>query len=174
VIYELPFGGSLTGVKKVLVKGWQVNALAAWETGLPFTVTNTTDVAGTLPGDNQDDRPNVVGNPRLGHPTQSEWFNTAAFQIQPVGTLGNERRNQIYGPHYGHLDMSLFKDFPFLHDRGTVQFRVESFNLTNTPTFANPTTTNLEVGSGSGFGTISATNGNYTPRVLQFVLKVQF
>ncbi len=174
VIYELPFGKSSTGAKGLLAKGWQVNALAVWETGLPFTITNTTDIAGTLPGDNQVDRPNVVGNVRLGHPTQGEWFNTAAFQVQPVGTLGNERRNQIYGPPYGHLDMSLFKDFPFLHDRGIVQFRVESFNLSNTPTFANPMAASLELGSGSGFGTLSATNGNYTPRVLQFVLKVQF
>jgi hypothetical protein len=61
-----------------------------------------------------------------------------------------------------------------LHHRGIVKFRVEPFNLSNAPTFANPTMTYLELGSGSGFGIISATNGNYTPRVLQFVLKVQF
>jgi hypothetical protein len=187
-IYELPFGKTLKGVQGLLAKGWQVNALVAWETGLPFTVINSTDVAGTMPGDNDDDRPNMSGSAKLSHRSNKEWFNTSAFNVQSAGYLGNEWRNQLYGPHYEHLDMSFFKGIPVFKE-GTVQFRAECFNLTNTPTFAAPNATiygdpgvsgaNGDNGSSAtnvaaGFGAISATNANYTPRVFQVALKLQF
>jgi hypothetical protein len=80
-------------------------------------------------------------------------------------------------PHYGHLDLSLFKEFPFLNDRYKLQFRAESFNLTNTPTFGVPNLTvysTAAANEAAGFGTISAMNTNYAPRQLQFALKLQF
>jgi hypothetical protein len=192
-IYQLPFGKTLNGARGLLAKGWQVNALVAWETGLPFSVLNSTDVAGTMPNDSDDDRPNMSGSAKLSHPSKKEWFNTSVFNVQSAGYLGNERRNQLYGPRYEHLDMSLFKDIPVFKD-GIVQFRAECFNLTNTPTFANPADsgTNEEIfgnpgvsgangdngasatNVAAGFGAISATNANYTPRVFQVALKLQF
>jgi hypothetical protein len=135
----------------------------------------------------------MSGSAKLSHPSKKEWFNTSVFNVQSAGYLGNERRNQLYGPRYEHLDMSLFKDIPVFKD-GIVQFRAECFNLTNTPTFANPADsgTNEEIfgnpgvsgangdngasatNVAAGFGAISATNANYTPRVFQVALKLQF
>jgi hypothetical protein len=56
-----------------------------------------------------------------------------------------------------------------------VQFRVEAFNISNTPSFyiANSNSSNQAFGN-AAFGSISATDPNYTPRQYQFVLKVLF
>lgn len=185
VIYALPFGRTLNGAKALAAKGWQVNALDVWETGIPFTAVSSSDLSGTEPGDGNADRPNVIGKARLSGKSQSinEWFNVAAFQIQNAGTLGNERRNQLYGPHYSHLDLSLFKDFPLRQNWGKVQFRAECFNLTNTPAFGfpnnvmsgNPGDLGSSAGNGgSGFGSIYSMSANYLPRAYQFALKLQF
>jgi hypothetical protein len=185
VIYALPFGAAMKGARALAFKGWQVNALAVWETGFPFTVVSSSDLSGTEPGDGQADRPNVIGKVRLSGKNQSknEWFNVAAFQLQDAGTLGNEERNQLYGPHYTHLDLSLFKDFPVRGDWGKVQFRAESFNLTNTPAFGFPSNVmsgnpgDLGSSSGnssSGFGSIYSMSANYQPRAYQFAVKLQF
>jgi hypothetical protein len=95
---------------------------------------------------------------------------------QPVGTVGNTARNSLYGPHFRHIDLSLFKDFP-INERLKVQFRAESFNITNTPSFYMDNNVNsgpgTRLGNGS-FGQITSTDPNYVPRQLQFALKMQF
>jgi hypothetical protein len=47
--YELPFGNSLTGISKKIAAGWQVNARAAYQTGLPFSVYNNSALSNTGP-----------------------------------------------------------------------------------------------------------------------------
>ncbi len=110
----------------------------------------------------------MSGRATLGSPSKTEWFDTTKFSVQAVGTLGNERRNQLSGPHYEHLDFSLFEDLSAFQE-GTLQFRAECFNLTNTPTFANPNATIYPAG-GRGFGTISSVNANYSQRMFQQAL----
>jgi hypothetical protein len=53
-------------------------------------------------------------------------------------------------PNTVHFDLSVFKNF-HLKERWTLQFRVEFFNLTNTPSFAAPNATR----GPPAFGTIS-------------------
>ncbi len=48
--YELPFGRSFTGAMKMVLAGWQVNGVASWRTGLPFTVTNAATRSNTSTG----------------------------------------------------------------------------------------------------------------------------
>ncbi len=121
-----------------------------------------------------NDRPNTIADPRTGPHTLTHFFNTAAFAPQPLGTIGNTQRNSLFGPHFRHVDLSVFKDFP-VTERATIQFRVESFNISNTPSFfiANNNSSNQQFGN-AAFGTISATDPNYTPREYQFVLKAIF
>jgi hypothetical protein len=120
------------------------------------------------------DRPNQIGDARLGHKTLSKFFNTAAFAPQPLGTIGSTQRNSMFGPNFRHVDLSLFKNFP-VGERLNLQFRAETFNISNTPSFfiGNNNTSNQEFGN-AAFGTISATDPNYTPRQYQFALKAQF
>ena len=68
------------------------------------------------------------------------------------------------------MDFSLFKDFPFT-ERFKLQFRAESFNLTNTPQYSVGSIGN-EQGSGN-FGRIGSTLPG-TARNLQFALRFMF
>ena len=163
--YELPFGASATGAAKALIGGWQVNGVMYLQSGLPFNVTNSTQRANTSGG---ADRPNLVGNPELDNPTVDQWFNTAAFAPQPINTIGNAPRNPLHGPPQRRLDLSLFKDVA-LTGAAKLQLRVEVYNVTDTPSFANP---NASLGA-PGFGSITST-GNSIPRQAQFAAKLLF
>jgi hypothetical protein len=163
--YELPFGRSLTGAIGQLLANWQVNALAAWQSGLPVNITNATARTNT----GGADRPNLIGDPNISNPTYTQWFNTAAFQAQPVNTIGAAvvGRNSVRGPNQRRLDLSLFKDLK-LTAAARLQLRIEAYNVLNAVNFANP---NGVLGN-AAFGTISITVG--TPRQIQFAAKVLF
>jgi hypothetical protein len=167
--YVLPFGKDLTGVKGILGKGWQMNGLYAYVTGSPFSVTNASNRSGTRPGTSNSDRPNQIGSSYLSQRSVAEWFNTSAYVGQAIGQVGTERRNQIFGPSFQHLDLSLFKSLP-ITEHINFEFRTEAFNVANTTGFANP---GASLGA-SGFGAISTTAFAYTPRVIQFAGKIQF
>ena len=69
--------------------------------------------------------------------------------------------------------MSIFKDFAAT-ERVNIQFRAESFNVSNTPSYIiNLGSGNAQLGNPS-FGTISNYDTNYNPRTYQFALKAQF
>ncbi len=190
--YELQFGQTFTGLEKLAFAGWQVNTIAVWQSGKPFSIINSgngvdatispyngqTESYGnraTPQNNGGNDRPNLVGNPHLAHKTLTEFFNTAAFAPQPVGTIGTVQRNSLFGPHFRHFDVSLFKDFP-LTGRMNLQFRAEAFDVTNTPNwFINNNGGNGSTQLGNAaFGTVAGTDPNYVPRELQFALKLQF
>ena len=73
------------------------------------------------------------------------------------------------GPPIRRLDFSIFKEFP-LTETTRFEFRAESFNLTNTPTFAAPGSLNyLDT---VNFARISSTSdAPNDARELQFALK---
>lgn len=175
VDYQIPFGKSLKGAEAQVLRGWEVNGLYSFESGLPFTVTDSLDTQDT-PGLNQgNERPNALA---LQPFTQSlnEWFNISDFAMQTAGTAGNEGRNQFFSPAAKRLDFSVFKNFP-LREAMSLQFRTEIFNLTNTPSFAPPGTAISSFSGGvpasaGNFGRITTTNAFYTPRDIQFALKL--
>jgi hypothetical protein len=170
IAWNVPLGQNSRGVKALAEKGWVFNVLGVWGTNLPFTVLDVNDVSNTNPGATGAERPNQIGNPDLAsHKSVHEFFNTAAFAAQTTGTLGNERRNQLYGPHSRHADVSLFKNFT-IHESINGQFRTEAFNVTNTANFANP---NAQLGNGK-FGQLTNLTGSYVPREIQFALRIQF
>ena len=71
----------------------------------------------------------------------------------------------------------LYKMFP-IHENIKLQFRAESFNLLNTPSFSNPATTirtyTNGIGSSTADAAISSTRPSAIPRQLQFVLRLIF
>ncbi len=192
--YELQYGRNFTGVKRFALSGWQTNMIAIAQSGKPFSIINSGGNSGPNNNDQTvengklqgygnravpqnsggNDRPDTIADPRLGQKSLTEFFNTAAFAPQPLGTIGNTQRNSLFGPNFRHVDLSLFKNFP-VTERLNVQFRVESFNISNTPNFfiANNNSGNQSFGN-NAFGTVSATDPNYTPRQYQFALKAQF
>ena len=65
------------------------------------------------------------------------WFDTTAF-ARPTGVrFGTVGRNTMRGPGVVNADLSLFRTFK-VTEKINLQFRGESFNLSNTPHFANP------------------------------------
>ncbi len=166
VNYELPFGKHLSGAAGVFAKGWQVNAIAVLQSGPPFTVQNGAPRANTGGGD----RPNQIAVAALSSSERSvaRWFNTSAFVAQPLFQIGNEGRNTLYAPGLRTLDFSVFKEFELM-ERARLQFRAESFNVTNHPNLGIP-------GNALGTATLGVISdtGNALPRNIQFALKLLF
>ena len=125
------------GAASAIFGGWQVNGLFSAYSGTPFTVTspgNSLD----LPGSNQmadqvKDDVEILGGIGPGRP----WFDTSAFRAVTERRFGTAGFNSMRGPGFVNFDMSVFRQFALGSTR-TLQFRLEIFNLTNTPHFANP------------------------------------
>jgi hypothetical protein len=164
--YELPWGKDLDGVARGFLSGWQTNVVAFWQTGMAFTVTNSasrTNSGGT-------DRPNTIGDPELpsSQRTVQQYFNTAAFELQPLYVAGNTPVGSLHGPSQRRLDFSIFKSFATGGD-DRLQVRIEVYNVANWANFQPPDGTF----GGSTFGSISST-GNAIPRQMQFGIKYLF
>jgi hypothetical protein len=193
--YELPFKNFSNKAEKAVLSGWEVNSIVAWQTGTPVSITNAgTNLANPLYGPNSGtDRPNQVGDPFKAGPVAANptcsapsslkggggnyWFNPCAFAAQSEGTIGSAGRNSVYGPHFRHVDFSLFKDFPIFNTL-KLQFRAEAYNITNTPSFyldnnVNAGASTVRLG-GNNFGKLEESDPNNVPRELQFALKLQF
>ncbi|GGH05686.1 hypothetical protein GCM10011586_22340 [Silvibacterium dinghuense] len=192
--YLLPFGKKLTGFKKQLAAGWQFNEIFAIQSGKDFSVENSTAAGCIVPdglaaattgncahpysgseiGSPGNDRPNIIAPFHRNSPGKDEWFNTSAFEGQTIGTVSNQARNQLYGPSFRHVDISLFKNFP-IHEALDLQFRAEFFNLTNTVSLYMPNNNSGDAQLGNGsFGQLTNVDPNYTPRQIQFALRATF
>lgn len=177
VNYQLPLGKSFTGVEGAFLKGWGVNTSGSWQTGLPFSVTASSNNSGLSPTQYLDQ----IGSGRLSNPTRLHWFNYNAF-VQPLAnTLGDEHTMQLFGPSQKRFDFSLFKEFA-LKEQMHLQFRTEVFNLLNQSNFGQPGssiafnsngTVNL-TGSHATTGEITSMSGNWNQREIQFALKLLF
>ncbi len=146
------YGGSSAFVRNVL-NGWMISGVVTLRSGLPFTVTTGKD--NNLDGNNND-RANLVGDPHLD-PNRSrsavtgQWFNTAAFVANPVGTDGTSGRNILDGPGQRSVDIGIFRTFRFKERMG-LEFRAESTNAFNLVSLANSgLTSNL---NSNLFGTV--------------------
>jgi hypothetical protein len=167
-IYELPALRGRGRLARQVLGGWEINGIVTLWSVTPFSVASGVDNSGTAV--NQD-RPNVVGNWRVGGERSKndrilQYFNTAAFAQNPAGTFGNAGRNILRGDFRENLDLGLIKNFP-VTERHRLQFRGEFFNLANHANLGNP---NGGV-SAPTFGRITSAGA---PRVIQLALKYMF
>jgi hypothetical protein len=144
-MWELPFGKgkrwASDGVGAAVLGGWQVNNVLSFYTGRPFTVGadgNSLRMPGS--GQTADQIKAKVEYPR-GTGRGTPWFDPDAFANLPT-TRGQERfgtsgYNILRGPGLSNWDFGLFRRFD-LTERWNLTFRMEAFNFTNTPHFANP------------------------------------
>ncbi|AFL90109.1 hypothetical protein Terro_3900 [Terriglobus roseus DSM 18391] len=170
--YELPFGKghayATSGIASALAGGWQINWIFSAQDGQPFSVACTTTTAAGL----GCFALKVPGQPLYGSGNRvTNFLNPAAFANPAAGSLGGPPA-QVSGPPFRRLDFSLFRRFN-LGEARYFEFRAESFNLTNTPNFAQPGSLNFT--SPNSFSSISATRDNPNdPRELQASLKLFF
>jgi hypothetical protein len=162
-IYELPFGRNRQFLNNStlldeVVGGWQVATTIIVQSGQPFTaVMGNGNNSYSLAGSNFSWFPNVIGNPKLQNRGPNQWFNEAAFAVPAPGTFGDERRNQLTGPAFERVNLSLGKTFAFTEGIH-VEIRADANNAFNHPGFSLPNT-NLTVCPSSG--TLPAGCGGY-------------
>jgi len=143
-IVELPFGKGKRwlGDNKfgsILLGGWQLNAIFSAMDGPPFTVTSS---GASLNAPRNAQRADQVKSEvkYLGRTGPGEsWFDPFAFAPVTQPRFGTAGFNILRGPGYVNLDLGIFREFR-MSEKWRLQFRVESFNFTNTPHFSNPGT----------------------------------
>jgi hypothetical protein len=159
--YEIP---AFAYGPKLLTHGWEVNGILKFQNGQPVNVLTGQDNSGTAEG---EDRASLTG-PALTHneTVQSTANGIVAQYLTPVsagdftvpspGTYGNLARNQVIGPGFGDVDLSLLKNTPLYKERIRAQFRVEMFNVMNRINLAQPLN---NMGYGGLFGASTSTIG---------------
>ncbi len=176
-VWNLPKFDNL-GFAKYGLGAWEISGIVNYSSGYPFSVT--TGSAAPWLGAGRDIgnlRLNVVPgtSPCAGCGNKDSWattgyFNKAAYTspLTVLGTFGNSGRNSLIGPSYFDTDMSLAKNFPFLHRaESKVQFRADFFNLFNNVNFNAPNTSL----SSSQFTRVTSSQN---ARQIQLALRLSF
>lgn len=174
VTYAMPDFRRWGAVGNSLLGGWHANTIVTLQSGIPFNVSISPDLANV--GGIGTQRPNYVHAPRTTCSRftrisgNASCIDSTAYTLPAQYTFGNTHRNDAKGPGFANMDFSLFKDFA-LYERLKLQLRAESFNLLNHSNVGNPG--NVTLGSAT-FGQISTMATGYTPRKLQFAAKINF
>ena len=183
--YELPIGPgkrwASKGMSSKIIGGWQLNGILSRESGTPFTVGSSGSSV-NAPGNTQTANqllPTVaiLGGHGIGAAGAS-YFNPLAFAPVTTVSFGTSGRNILRGPGVFDVNASIFRNF-VITERFKLQFRMETFNLTNTAQFGNPGATvtsatfnsDGSVKSLNGFTQITSASNE---RQLRFALKLSF
>lgn len=150
--------------RNALLRDWQISGAATIYSGPPFTPR-----MGTFDYNNGGaSRPDRLGKGAIEQPSVEQWFDRTVFPAVPTGSFrfGSSGRNILDGPGTMAINMSLARRIRF-QERGSIQFRLESFNLPNHPNFNLPEN-RVDIISG---GTISRAKNN---RTLQLGARIEF
>ncbi|HTW62692.1 MAG TPA: carboxypeptidase regulatory-like domain-containing protein [Terracidiphilus sp.] len=174
--YQLPVDRLLR--RSRLTSGWSLSGITRFASGFPVTMINNGDnsLIGTNPNgvnNSSIDEPDYNGGPlRLSSNPRTNgnnYFDTADFSMNALGTPGDAKRRFFYGPGADNYDMALAKSLA-IGDARSLVFRVEGFNVFNHAQFNGPTAVDGNVGSATFGDAISAA----PPRILQGAVKVAF
>jgi hypothetical protein len=169
-VWDVPYGRNrrhvLGGLLGAIASDWTLTGVLTLQSGIPIAVTQATNNNAFAGFGTQ--RPNLSGDPTLpsDERTVSRWFDTSVFGNAPAFTIGTASRNPVRGPAYRNLDLALMRRVPVSHG-ANIEFRVEVFNLTNTPPLGAP---NGTFGS-AAFGSITSAGD---PRLVQLAAKLLF
>jgi hypothetical protein len=172
-VWDIPIGkGRALGadmhpVLNGVIGNWQLGGILTLRSGFPLTIQGANN-SGT---NSRGPRGSVVegrsGGNTLGEVgLRSRWFDTTVYRNTVAGEFGNVGLGTERGPGLKTYDISIQKEFP-IRERVRVEFRVEFFNLTNTPIFSAP---NRAVNSAT-FGELAGAQGE---RNGQLALRLTF
>jgi hypothetical protein len=143
-VWDIPVGRDRalgSGMNRVLnafIGDWQLSGILTLRSGFPLTIQGANN-SGT---NSRGPRASVVdgrsGGNTLGEVgLRSRWFDTSTYRNTAAGEFGNVGLGTERGPGLKTYDISVQKEFP-ITERVRFEFRVEFFNLTNTPIFSSP------------------------------------
>ena len=162
--HRLTLSGTYNLPQVKLLRDWQLQAVGVFQSGTPLSAILGADYAGV--GSPIVNRPDLVGDPNIGNPTPSRFFNSLAFRIPEAGRFGNSGRNVIIGPGSQNIDLSLIRVFR-MSDLTRLQFRTDIYNALNHPNFIAPPSMQNFADS-PDFGALFVAR---SPRIVQFGLK---
>jgi hypothetical protein len=167
-VWEMPFGRDSDGVFAAIVKDWSLNGIFSAFTGNPGTVSSS---GSSLNARGNSQTADIVSEPvKTGNiGADTPYYETSAWAPITEVRYGNTGRNTNRGPGWMNIDAGIFRRFP-IGERVNLEFRLEGFNLTNTPHFNNP---NRNVNS-SGFMTITSTSANSPERQFRIGGRITF
>ncbi len=169
-----------------LLGGWSYDATFSIQSGQPFSVidgSSDTNMDGYL-----GDRAEYFGSgtpmstvthhlsPADGYidPTLKTKFNTSVPAAGALWVDGMMGRNDMTGPKYVGIDMSLAKKFK-INERFALKVTASGFNIFNHPNFENPVS---DLSNTSEFGqsiaTVQPNNSSSGARVFQFAGRLDF
>ncbi len=159
--WEMPFGkgrqfaNSAPRIVNALIGGWNLSPIVTWRSGHYLSF----------------DPALVNGDPHIDNAGPNLWFNTAAFSPLPNYT---PRTNPwvysgLTGPGLFNIDASLVKSFN-ITERFRFALRMDSFNVLNNMTWADPSTSVYSSTFGRSTDILTNTFGRRT----QLGLRVEF
>ena len=191
--YVFPSWSNGNAIERVSTSGWKLNGTSTFQSGKPFTVTDsrngtaygeTDSRAQFLPGMGNANIVNRGGGTMLSRVKSNTYLNPGAsvFGLAPPvpyaalnGTVnaydyGNSSVSAARGPGNDNWDMALVKQTRVggIREDATLDFRTEFFNVWNHPEYSPPAT----VVSATNYGQITSSAGS--PRLIQFALKYLF
>lgn len=183
--YDLPFGRGRrflnnNAMLDEAIGGWTMSLTFVGQGGHPFTpsmASSSNSFENTGAGSFKW-YPNQIGTIMASGQsgTINQWFNDTpagdgvtfgAFQQPTPGTLGNNHRNDIYGPGLHVINGSIHKTFR-IFERVSFDLAANATNLVNHPSFADPDAT---VGAGHH---AQITVVNVGGRVVELVGHIRF
>jgi len=170
-LYQIPFLKNSEGWIHAAFAEWQIGGIWTLQSGAPFTVNLSTDVANNgEPLSAPSQRPNLTCNPNNGPRTTAEWFNTSCFALPASFTYGNAGRDIVIGPGLDDFDASIQKEF-LVRENMRLEFRLDIFDFFNHPNYNAPVGAGRTFSTSSSFGSITSAND---PRDMQFSLRLAF
>ena len=194
------FGSNVNPLLDAVAGGWQVTAINTAQSGTPFNLTYapnsaqlaSTQITANYRGVNLYRFNRVAGQPLTngtGAPTRQantgyvQYINYAALTLPTIrnsagilqSPFGNLSRNPGRTPEFNELDLDLNKRFSTPIDRLKVEFRSEFYNLLNHTNYylpTSPTGTQSTTGGANNPTAAGIISSTFTPRVIQFALKI--
>jgi len=174
-----------------VVGNWTVSGTLFWRTGLPITVYDD-NATSTLSGFNYavtngdpffgnylGSGPVVCTRAALSTPCLNPGIQFTGLDVPsgtPVTAFGNQRRNQVWGPHYFDTDLAVMKNFHIpINETSTFGVGLQFFNILNHPNFDQPDANVSSPTFGTMINTVSVPTsilgsflgGDASPRLIQ-------
>jgi len=168
------------GVAAYILGNWQLGGIATAQSGLPFTVYESTCVNNAT-----SCWPDRIASGQLANPSYSRWYDPTAFQAPCAGAsvngvcpgsnwayrYGNSGRGILRTPGTFNFDLSASKNIP-IKERVSINLRIDVFNALNHPQLGVPNQNIIPQNPAATSTAITTTTGDN--RDLQVAVRVVF